>query len=235
MLDQQLYAYLHTADFSTLRAAFKPPAFSFTVRALSPAEAHGVRALLADTSGAASAEAETNAALALDPNELDALIVRFHALPASAVKERSAIARRAVDAHPNDGEAWLLAALAAATPEERRWALTRAERRAPDHPGIASLLAEDALERKDALAALDHIRLVQRRSGVTPESLALHVAALAASRRCDDASAVIESATLMFDPECRVAAARDPAEMTCSDYVRHAFERTLSSCAMNAL
>ena len=234
MLDQQLFAYLHTADFTTLRVAFEPPAFSFTVRALSPAEAHGARALLADTSGAASAEAETRAALELDPNELDALTVRFHALPASAVSERSTIARRAVEAHPNDGEAWLLAALAAATPETRRAALTRAERRAPDHPGIASLLAEDALGRNDALAALDHIRLVQRRSGVTPETLALHVAALAASRRCDDASAVIESATLMFDAECRVAAARDPVTMTCSDYVRHAFERTLSGC-VNAL
>jgi hypothetical protein len=88
MLDQQLFAYLHTADFTTLRVAFEPPAFSFTVRALSPAEAHGARALLADTSGAASAEAETRAALELDPNELDALTVRFHALPASAVTDR---------------------------------------------------------------------------------------------------------------------------------------------------
>jgi uncharacterized protein DUF1570 len=234
-LDEQLFAYLHTGDFTTLQVSFKLPPFSYTLRELSPAEAHGARALLADTSGAALAEAETEAALKLDPNELDALTVRFHSLPPSAIHERSELARRAVLAHPDEGEAWLLAALVATTPEERHAALTRAERRAPDHPGIASLLAEDALERKDALAALDHIRLVQRRSGVTPESLALHVAALAASRRCDDASAVIESATLMFDPECRVAAGQDPDAMTCSDYVRHAFERTLSGCVANAL
>jgi hypothetical protein len=187
-LDLELATYLKAGRFRTSRINFTPPAFEPRARSLSPAEVHGARALLANTSGAAADDAEVAAALDLDPNELNALTIRFHSLTATVRGPRTDIALRAVKAHPRAAGAWLLAALTASDPGERRIALAQAQRLDPDHPGVIGLLAEEALARNDPGAALAHVRHAQRRSGVTPRNLALHFAALAAFarlRRCD--------------------------------------------------
>jgi hypothetical protein len=230
-LGPELVAYLEAGRFQTSRSHFAPPRFTPTVRELAEAEVHGARALLASTSGQAVAEAEVAAALALDPGELTALTVRFHSRLGRARGSRASIARRAVTAHPRDARAWLLAALAAPEVEERRRALATAEGLDPDHPGVIGLLAEDALARNDAPAALVHVRHAQRRSGVTPRNLALQFAALAASNRCRDAAALLERT--VFEPACQISVSAGRPEVTCSDYVRRAY--VASSCASPAL
>jgi hypothetical protein len=229
-LDRKLRVYLNTSEFTTQRTQFTPSVFTPAVRDMSAAEVHGVQALLADTSGEAVAGAELAAALALDANELNALTVRFHALPENARVERAAIATRAVDAHPQEAGAWLLLALAASDVSERRPALAQAERLDPDHPGVVGLLAEDALARNDPSSALAHARHAQRCSGVTPKNLALQFAALAASNRCEDAAALLERSTLLLDPGCRMPRGSRQRELTCSDYVRRAYAAP-SSCS----
>jgi hypothetical protein len=203
-LDRKLVAYLNAGRFMTWRTRFTPPAFEPAVRALSSAKVHGMRALLANTSGeAAAGGAELAAALDLDPNELNALTVGFHSLAADALEARAAIATRAVSAHPGEAGAWLLGALAANELGERQRALAHAERLDPNHPGVVGLLAEDALARNDPQAALIHVRHAQRRSGVTPRNLALQFAALAASQRCDDAAAILEGTRSSRSAACR--------------------------------
>jgi hypothetical protein len=173
------------------------------------------------------------AALELDPNELNALTVRFHSLGAGARKAREELALRAVDAHPREAGAWLLAALASDEIGERRRALAQAERLDRNHPGVLGLLAEDALARNDPRAALVHVRDAQRRSGVTPKTLALLFAALAASNRCDDAAAILESSPLLLAPECHAAISEGQREVACADYVRWAYAAP-SRCSFKA-
>jgi hypothetical protein len=233
-LDLELATYLKRGRFKTSRSHFTPPVFTPELRTLSPAEVHGARALLANTSGQGVADAEVTAALDLDPNELEALTVRFHSLPADARGPRRDIALRAVNAHPHEAGAWWLVALAAPELAERRSALVQAQRLDPDHPGVVGLLAEDALARHDPAAALRHVRHAQRRSGVTPRNLALQFAALAASNRCDDAAAILQRAALLLEPECRALLRAGAREVTCSDYVRHAYAAP-SSCWSEAL
>lgn len=233
-LDRAFAAYLTEGRFSTATRRFAAPVFTPGVRALSPAEVHGARALLASTGKQSIAGAEVSAALALDPDELNALTVRFYSLAPSERGPRALIARRAVAAHPESARAWLLAALAATTFEERRRALAQAQRLDPEHPGVTGLLAEEALRRDEPHAALDYVRLTQRRSGVTHRNVALQFAALAASNPCGDAAALPERAELRFEPECRVAPRAGEPTLGCADYVRRALAAP-SSCPSEAL
>lgn len=233
-LDRELTAYLKAGRFVTSMSRFTPPVFAPEVRALSAAEVHGARALLANTSGQPIDDAEVAAALALDPAELDALTVRFFSLAADARGLRKDIARRAVKAHPRKVGAWILAARASTEVGQRRRALAQARQLDPDHPGVVGLLAEDALARNDPRAALIHVRHAQRRSGVTPRNLALQFAALAASNRCGEAASVVERAALSFEPECRLAPGTGRRELTCSDHVQQAYG-ALNDCSSQAL
>jgi hypothetical protein len=233
-LDRELMAYLKAGGFKTALGEFTPPVFTSHVRALAPAEVHGARALLAHTSGQAVAHRELAVALALDPNQLDALTVRFHSLGRQARALRTDIAQRAVQAHPYDARAWLLGALAAPEGSERATALARAHQLDPNHPGVVGLLAERALAQNEPHVALDHVRLAQRRSGVTPRNLALQFAALAASNRCGDAAALLERAALSFGSECRGSASAGQDQLTCTDFMRRAHV-TASSCWTDSL
>jgi len=230
-LELELERYLDTGRFEAARAHFTAPVFTPEVRPLSEAEVHGARALLANTSGQSIASAEVTTALELDPNEINALMVRFHSLRVRS--DRSGIALRAVTAHPRDVRAWLLAALAAPDVEERRNALATAERLDPEHPGVVVLLAEDALARNDPGAALVHVRQAQRRSGVTPKNLALQFAALAASNRCRDAAILLERAAPSFEPACQISWSAGRRERTCADYARRVY--VAASCSSPAL
>lgn len=232
-LDRRLEAYLRQDRLPMWKTHFRPPAFTPRVRALTAAEAYGVRGLLANTSREAIGDSEVAAALELDPNQLDALTVRFHSLASEARAARAEIATRAVRAHPRQAGAWLLAALAASDAGARRRALARAERLDPDHPGVVGLLAEDALARNDPRAALAHVRSAQRSSGVTPRNLALQFAALAASSRCDDAAAVLQRARLL-DAGCRIVVNGGERELTCSDLVQRAYAAP-STCSSEPL
>ena len=233
-LDRKLRAYLNTGKFTIHQTHFTPPVFTPLVRPLAAAEVHGIRALLADTSGEAVGEAEVTAALELDPSELNALTVRFHSHGRNARAARTDIATRAVQAHPNEAGAWVLRALAARDVGERRAALVQAERLDPDHPGVVGLLAEDALARNDPWTALVHVRHAQRGSGVTPKNLALQFAALAASNRCADAATLLEHGTLLLPRDCGASKGSGQRESTCAEYLRRAYAAP-SSCSAPAL
>jgi len=230
-LDARLLGYLQAGRFVTTKTRFTPPVFTPRVRVLSPAEVHGARALLANTSGQPIGERELAAALELDPDTLDGLTVRFHSLRANAQAARSEIARRAVQAHPRDARAWWLATLAGSDLEERRSSLARAQRLDPDHPGVVGLLAEDALARNDPNAALFHVRHAQRRSGVTHQNLALQFAALAASSRCQGAS-ILEPSS--FEPVCRLSLVAGQPEVSCADVVQRV-SAARASCSSGPL
>ncbi len=232
-LDRELRAHLRSARLVPRWTSFTPPVFTPVLRALSPAEVHGTRALLANTSGESAGKVEMAAALELDPNELEALRVRFHSLGSRAREARAEIAERAINAHPHRAEAWLLGALAAEHASERQRALARAEQLDPDHPGVAALLAEAALARNDTRAALAQVRHAQRRSGVTPRNLALLFAALATANRCQDAATVLERSPLLLRPQCRVMVGASQRPVTCESYVRWAYAPR-SRCSFEA-
>jgi hypothetical protein len=186
-LDRKRIAHFERGWLSKVPVRVSLPVVTPMSRALTAAEVRGTRALLANASGIALGESEMRAALALDPYQLDALTVHFHSPESRPV--RTEVARRAVAAHPEDGEAWLLVALAATEPDDRRRALAEAARRAPHHPGVAELLAEQALADRNPRAALEHVRFAQQ------------FAALAGIH-CADPRVLEQSAALAFEREC---------------------------------
>jgi hypothetical protein len=76
--------------------------------------------LLASAATPELAKREMQAALELDPNELNALSVQFRASDAEPPELRQRIAERATAAHPSSGEAWLLLALSTRARSTRR-------------------------------------------------------------------------------------------------------------------
>jgi hypothetical protein len=109
-LDQQLLAYSQSGRFVEVEADVVPTVFEPKLRVLSPAPVRGLQATLASSLDNSLRQTEMLEALRLDPNELNALIVRFHSLGESLTQARSDIAARAVAAHPGKGDAWLLQA-----------------------------------------------------------------------------------------------------------------------------
>ena len=206
-LDAEMERYLDGGQFNYLAEVVDLPAFSPRVRMLSTAEGHGLSSWLAHRLGAQPlSDAEGDAALALDPNEFNALRTRYDELRGrDAKRQRLELARRLVGAHPDNGEAWLLLARAGESPEERRDAIARARRAMPDHPGVLELLAEDALDARESSAALEHTRLLIRRTVLSVRVAALHIQALASSGLCDDARQVARSVNATYTDGCNVS------------------------------
>jgi hypothetical protein len=232
-LDSDMTDYARQGRLRWVKYAVQVPVYKPEVRALSTAEAGGVLALFSSLLAPDLSERRAEAALVLDPDELNALTVRFHSLSPAAVEARRAIAERAVAAHPEAGAAWLLAALTERG-ASRRAALQKAQRYAPDHPGVARLVAEDALRSGRPRLALDRIRLAMRRSAPSPDMLAIHVAALGASGRCADAAAFASSASALFATDCQVHDREQNREVPCGDIVRAAYDSVQSRCSVAA-
>jgi hypothetical protein len=203
-LDQKLVAYAKRGGkILILRLRMALPKVKPELRALSPAEAHGVKALLASAKAPDVADREMRAALELDPNELNALSVQFRATAAVPPETRQRIAERAVAAHPEAGEAWLLQATAARDTQTRRDALERAAALEPGHPGVALLVGANALERGEPALALERLRFALRRSALSRGMLGLLAEALEANGRCADAVFVAQTASDLFGSDCR--------------------------------
>lgn len=228
-LDEDMIQYAEKGQFSLVIEPFEPIAFEPVVRPLTPAQIHGARALLGSMLGR-DAGPELDAALKSDPSELSALTARFHSNAAEDARERQDIAARAVAAHPDDGEAWLLAAWAAPEGDERRRALDRAFALAPHHPGVAWLLANDELRRGRAKRALELVRLAERRSGVVASMLAVHVGALLGVQRCEDAERLVESGASLLAPSCQMPHPTSGRSVTCAEFLRAAYELSEPSC-----
>ncbi len=196
-LDAGLERYMNGGRFEYLSAKVQVPPFAPRVRVLSAAEGHGLSSWVAHRLGADELSArDMQSALALDRNELSALRARYHGLHAkNDAAERLALARELVQAHPNDGEAWLLLARSSETDSERFGALERARSLMPEHPGVVQLLAERALDFRDHRAALAHATFLIRRAAPYPPTLKVYVAALAQGGQCEAARRFVRNAS----------------------------------------
>ena len=230
MLDEQLMAYLGDGGrFTTFTTPVPLEPFQATLRVLSPAEVHGVLAWLTNRSDQERAESETAEALRLDPDELRALVVRFHALDASASAARRELAQRAVAAHPESSDAWLLAARAQAG-EERRKALQTALRLEPEHPGVLTLLAQDLVQQDRAADALAYTQLALKRSAPSFELVQLHLAALIARHQCRAAEWLEGNAEQRFQEGC--TATIGGTLVSCGQLLRDTWIERNQSCAL---
>ena len=106
---------------------------AISVRAMTDAEAHAVRALLFETGAApgiapdsAAAQKEIGEALEADASNVEALALRFFWFsPLGRPQDRASLAERAVSAHPGEWIAWLMVANAATDQRAKRTALAR--------------------------------------------------------------------------------------------------------------
>lgn len=228
-LDADMIDFVERGTFTPIVERFESPAFEPVVRPLSRARAYGVQALLGSLLGR-DASADIQNALKLDPSELSALTARFHLLPAADRRGRTDVARRALAAHPQSGEAWLLSASTTNEGDEQRHALDRAEALVPHHPGTATLLAADELRRGHPARALDLIRLAERRAGLSAPVLGVHIRALVALGRCADAAQLVDSGVAFLQPTCEVFDVKTARSVNCIEFVRAAYGPAAGAC-----
>jgi len=229
-LNQKLMGYARSGGkFTIVNTPHELPVVEPRVRALSAAEAHGVKASLASGLAPEVAEQEAQAALALDPGELRALSAQFRAAEDDPWA-RQGIAERAVAAHPRAGEAWLMKAQANADESARRSALEQAVAFAPKHPGVALLVAQAALKRGDAPRALEQVRFALQRSALSPQMLGLYAAALEANGRCSEAASIAENASGLFAANCFMQNLGTNEPVSCAAYVQGRVGSPLARC-----
>lgn len=206
-LDVGLAHYLDGGRFEYLAAKVDVPPFSPRVRTLSPAEGYGLSSWMAYRLGAHElSEQDRVRALALDPQELNALRTRYHGLRGeNRAVERLSLARQLVQAHPQSGEAWLLLARAGDSEQERGGALDQATRLMPDHPGVIEIWAARALRAGDSRAALAYTSTLIRRTALAPSIAALHLGALATEGRCEDAQRFATTANAGYSKGCKMS------------------------------
>ena len=147
------------------------------------------------------AATELNRTLALDPASVGALQLLA---PLVSPQQRLDDARRAVDAHPEDGWAWLLLADAlwdtAGPAGERYRAYKRAVELLPDSPMVLARAAQNLLSRDQRPEALV---LAERAAQLAPwngEVLSIDALALAAAGRCAEGFSVGKQARELLPP-----------------------------------
>jgi tetratricopeptide (TPR) repeat protein len=237
-LDELVAAYMKQGGkFVTLALPVPREVVEPKLRRLSAAEASGVRASLAQAGQLELAEPEADEALRLDPSELRALSVRFHALDATAsdttaADTRLGIAQKAVGAHPASSDAWLLLAQARGPGPERAAALQKAQQLEPEHPGVLTLLAEQLVREQRAADALAYTRLALQRSPASFQLVQLHLAALVANHKCSDAQLLERNAEQQFAQGC--TATSNGVSSSCTDVLRQAWSTTGSACSGRA-
>ncbi|HYD40430.1 MAG TPA: tetratricopeptide repeat protein [Anaeromyxobacter sp.] len=165
-----------------VRAAVDP---RVEVRPLSSPELHTMRLELPREWKPEALQAELDAALREDPGHV--LALTFLARDRTAA--RLPLARRAIEAHPEDPDAWALleGTLPAGAREEREAALRKAVALAPDradlHAQLASLLVAERPEEADGFAK----RAVEL-APWSPYTRAVQARVLSALGRCDEAA-----------------------------------------------
>ncbi len=166
-----------------VRATVEP---KVEVRVLSAAEVHTMRLDLPRAWKPADLQAELDAALREDPNHVRALT--FMARHRSA--GRLALARRAVEAHPEDPDAWSLLAdvLPASAVEEREAALRKALALAPHRADLQAQLAGDLVRDRPQDAARAADRAIEI-APWSPYARTMRARALSALGRCEEATA----------------------------------------------
>ena len=153
-LSRAIQTYFSAGRLGLVRAPAVAWSGEVYIRPLSPAEVHGLRAMVmvfgaaaaGSQSAALESDAEASAALREDPGNPDAAAVRLFwkfggRAPAA---EAEAVARQAVRAHPADWRSWSMLASALQGPAraaERRMARAKAAELAPDDAAVLNALA----------------------------------------------------------------------------------------------
>lgn len=224
VLERELKERLVKPKYLMVTCPVDPQDAAPSVRSLSPAEVQGLRArIILGTLGPAQIGPEVDKALALDPNELTALAIAFYYLSRSS-EERAAIAKRASDAHPDAGLAWLMAAEVAKDPDVRRDAFNRAGKLLPYHAGVRQRIALEKIRRGQAADALADTTLALRAGGATSvELLRAHVVALAANRRCQAMHRLLANDIPGWSPERleEIRTPLTPEEAWCAEHPEH--------------
>ncbi|MGO9064626.1 MAG: DUF1570 domain-containing protein [Myxococcaceae bacterium] len=184
--------------------AVPPVGFEVNVRPLTEAEVHLLHAevaLAAPRRGDLLQEAtsELDRALALDPASVGALQLVAPLVPPHTRLDN---AHRAVQAHPEDGWAWLLLADAlwdtAGPAGERDRAYRRAVALLPDSPLVLARMAQNLLSRDERTEALV---VAERAAQLAPwngEVLAIDGLALAAAGRCSEGFSIAKQARALL-------------------------------------
>ena len=201
-LDRKLNEYWasHRQWLFTVAAPMDPVQFRGDVRPLSPAAVHGLFSWLLPPSEMPRMRAEVNAALKLDPGELDALRSSFYVLARSAA-ERSELALRASASNPNSAEAWVMVADAAGqNAAAQRPALERAVKLDPENPRVLARLGILAQLSGDYRRALKDLRFSMRFALPTQQVLSAYITALGRVHHCSEARQIAESQLPGFTP-----------------------------------
>ncbi len=162
-------------------------------RTLTAAEAHDVRLGLYRPGDPAAVEPEVEAALAADPGDVRALVFRGERTPAEA----AALARRAVEAHPESPLAWAFLARSGFPPGDhagRVDALRKAVALDPEHPVRELELSRELLALGRYSEALGLAERAGRAAPFSPNAPYLAAWSLAGLGRCAEASASAERA-----------------------------------------
>lgn len=183
-----------------------PLGVEITARPLTEAELHLLHAQVALAAPKREellreAATELNRTLALDPASVGALQLLAPLVPPP---QRLEHARRAVDAHPGDGWAWLLLGDAlwdtAGPAGERYLAYKRAVELLPDSPLVLARAAQNLLSRDQRPEALV---LAERAAQLAPwngEVLSIDALALAAAGHCAEGLSVAKQARELLPP-----------------------------------
>lgn len=135
-----------------------------------------------------AANAELDAALAIDPRNADALVLRARLIPDPTVAH--AFAQKIVEALPQDAKAWgYLASIIGREGDDPRETLQFALALAPEHPGLLNTLAWYASLYGDKQVAA---KSAEKAAALRPWSAAMvdtHAAVLGAAGRCPEAAA----------------------------------------------
>ncbi|MFP2905663.1 hypothetical protein ACLESD_11515 [Pyxidicoccus sp. 3LFB2] len=149
-LDAALLEYVRNRTFPERTVPVPPVGTGFIEEVIEHAEVHAIRARLAELGAHLAyrepfiqnrrklSKDELDESLRLNPTGLLALSTKLRAVPEA---ERPALARAAVDAHPEDGEAWLLLASALAPGAEQEAAYKKAMELEPLSAAAATGLA----------------------------------------------------------------------------------------------
>lgn len=189
------------------------------VRALPPAAVHGLYSWLLPSDSPRMQE-EANEALRLDPAQLDA--IRTLSLRGNASKEqRRAWAERAVQAHPNDAEAWVLFALSPTSGKEQKESLDHAALLDPENPQVQLLRALLLDANGRSKEALHDLRMALRTLVPSRTLVIAYVASLAANRKCIEAKQVSDTWAAQLTSEEK-GALRGALEKSCGSEGRKA-------------
>lgn len=209
-IDEQLKRYSQDGKLNLLVLPIPLVDGSVLVRPMSSADVHATRAMTALAGGLlqvnaapkfVEALAELASALAEDPGNVRALRMK---MGISKPEERLALGRKATEAHPNDGLAWLtLGEALPQTPdhwEERLTAYQKATTLLPDNATALNNLAWMYVLKGQSAEALPLAAKAVRLAPWNPAILDTYAAALAGVHRCSEAVA-IEAQALDALPE----------------------------------